>query len=247
MIDSARKTLSLLSEKGPRVLLNEALLRLRLRLPRRYVRLGGCRFDPTVLTEQALKHLLAGSYEVQERRALGRLDPDLPLIELGGGFGVLSCLANRRLTRPADHVIVEANPLLLPILERHRVLNGCEFQVLHHAVGYDRDSTAFFVCANPLASSCIRPSPRRIEVSTVTLDRIIDRFDAVNVICDIEGAETELVKNEQSAWRKVKTLVLELHEQVTGAAAVEETVTALIRNHGFHLVERRDDVAVFTH
>lgn len=247
MIDIARKVMSLLATKGPRVLAEEALLRIRLRLPRRYVRSGGCRFDPSLLTRQAIKHLLAGTYEVNERRALQRLDPRVPLVELGGGFGVLSCVANRRLTRRADHLIVEANPSLLPILERHRVLNGCEFQVLNHAVGYCRDSTAFFVCRNPLASSCIRTSPVRIEISTVTLDRVIERFDRVNVICDIEGAEVELVEKEESAWAKVQTLVLELHRQVTGAEAAEATVNALIHRHGFRLVDRRDDVAVFVH
>jgi FkbM family methyltransferase len=218
-----------------------------MKLPRRYVRFGGCRFDASVLTPSAIRHLLGGSYEVQEQRALRLLDPELPLIELGGGFGVLACLANKRLKRPSDHVIVEANPHLLPILERHRELNGCRFEVLHRAIGYDADVATFFVCGNPLASSCVRPSPRPVQVETTTLTRVAERFDRMNVICDIEGAERQLVERESSVWERVQALVLELHEQVIGKAAVESTVGALQHQRGFRLLERTNDVAIFAH
>jgi FkbM family methyltransferase len=160
---------------------------------------------------------------------------------------VLSCLGNRRLARPTDHVIVEANPFLLPVLERHRTLNSCQFEVLHHAIGYDTDSTPFFVSDNPLASSRVRPTAKRVEIPTITLDRVVERFDRVNLICDIEGAEAELVEKEQAAWPKVEKLVLELHEEVIGPEAVEATVETLDRRHGFTLVDRQDDVAIFTH
>src|SRR6476620_7340833 len=54
--------------------------------------------------------LLFGLHEMEERRLIKSwLPANLPLIELGGGLGVVSCLANKTIIRPEQHVVVEAN------------------------------------------------------------------------------------------------------------------------------------------
>src|SRR5438270_2580377 len=70
------------------------------------VRLDGCRFgvERGVVPEEIIELLLYGRHERPEREALKKfLDPRLPVVELGGCVGVVSCLTNRRLADPARH------------------------------------------------------------------------------------------------------------------------------------------------
>jgi 16S rRNA A1518/A1519 N6-dimethyltransferase RsmA/KsgA/DIM1 with predicted DNA glycosylase/AP lyase activity len=72
-----------------------------------------------------------GVFEKHERETIKRcLDPNLPVVEVGGCIGVVACTTNRLLQEPSKHVVVEANPDLVPVLEANRQLNQCEFVVL---------------------------------------------------------------------------------------------------------------------
>ena len=53
------------------------------------------------------------------------------IVEFGGGIGVISCLANRRIGQRDRHIVVEANPHLIPLLEKNRSLNRCAFTVVN--------------------------------------------------------------------------------------------------------------------
>jgi FkbM family methyltransferase len=241
-----RKAVSVLARKGPNPFLAESHLRLRMYFARQYVQTEGCRFDSTLLPPAVVREVLGGKYEVNERQALSWIDPSLPLVECGAGLGILACLANRRLINPGQHVLIEANPELLPVLARHRALNGCRFEVLNRAVGYGGATTEFFVCRNPLASSRERRSPRKIEVPTVTLNELLEPYQSATVICDIEGSEVELVARETEAWAKVRTLVLEVHEELVGAEAIRTTLATLQTRDKFRLAAQLNDLAVLT-
>ena len=117
-----------------------------LRPLRRYVSLDGCRFALQSLDSESEMwvSLVNGFYEQPERIALTRyLDPDLPVIELGGCAGVIACLTNRRLHDRRAHVVVEANPLMLPLLLKNARLNGCDFQVVNAAIAYGTTDSTF--------------------------------------------------------------------------------------------------------
>ena len=108
-------------------------------MPTDIVRLEDCKFtlDETFLPANVVDLLLENHYEEPERDALKEfLDPDLPVIELGACLGVISCLTNRRLRQPEKHVVVEANPTLVPMIEQNRERNGCRFRIVNAAVSY---------------------------------------------------------------------------------------------------------------
>jgi hypothetical protein len=66
--------------------------------------------------------LAFGLHEMEERELVERWLPrDIPTFELGGGLGVVSCLINRKLARPSDQIVVEANPIMIPILEQNPI------------------------------------------------------------------------------------------------------------------------------
>jgi len=60
------------------------------------------------------KQLLRGQYEKAEQQLIAKhLNPQVPVLELGGSIGVVSAYIGFILEPPTPHIIVEANPKLI--------------------------------------------------------------------------------------------------------------------------------------
>src|ERR1039457_6998889 len=107
--------------------------------------------------------LAFGLHEIEERTIIRRCLPkNIPVVELGGGLGVVACLTNRTLENPEHHIVVEANPGMIPILERNRDLNGCKFQVVNSAIAYDRTSIRLRVDRDFVSSTVEENAPTSV-------------------------------------------------------------------------------------
>ena len=217
-------------------------------MPTDIVRLDGCKFliAKDRVPANVVDLLLSDLYEEPERKALSRfIDPELPVVELGACIGVVSCLTNRRLRRPERHVVVEANSALLPLLEDNRARNGCQFKIINAAVSYGAETIAFNVDDNILASS-VHGGERQVVVATVTLERLLNEhgFERATLICDIEGAELQLVEHElQTIRERISTIVMELHDRIVGQEPTQRMLASL-ESAGFKIVSRDGDVVV---
>ena len=222
-------------------------------------RIDGCTFtldSPAIPT--GLKALfLFDRYERAERDALRRfLDPGVPVVELGGSLGVVACLTNRRLRDPSRHVVVEANAGMLDVLEANRARNGCRFVVLHRAVAYGAPTVAFYqdhsFLAGSVAEGCAGHDgrPRRpVHVPTVSLRAILDThgFARCTLVCDIEGAEADLVAHELDVLRdRVGTMIVETHPGVLGVGRVRTMLDQLARA-GFRQLAENAGTVVLRH
>jgi len=218
-------------------------------MPTDIVRLDGCKFSIAKdrMPENVIDLLLSDLYEEPERKALRKfLDPELPVVELGACVGVVSCLTNRRLRRPEKHVVVEANPALLPLLEENRERNNCQFEIVHAAVSHGAETITFNVDDNILASSVRADERRGVVVSTVTLERLLDEhgFRKATLICDIEGAELQLVEHElKTVSERISTIIMELHDRIVGQEPTQRMLASL-EGAGFKIVSRDGDVVV---
>ena len=99
---------------------------------RRRIRIDGRSFDLPPTTSTFLGGLAClGVYETVRaiRRCTVPAPRTLPVVELGGSAGIVACLTNSLLLDPTRHIVVEANPNLVPILERNRQTNGCQFGI----------------------------------------------------------------------------------------------------------------------
>jgi len=195
--------------------------------------------------EKALIYM--GIHEAPEIRLARRhLDARLPLIELGGGIGVLSCMINRNLIRPRDHIVVEANPELIPTLELNRQRNRCQFRVMNVALAYDGPEIELGI--DSLAASRVgAPGQRRVRVPATTLESVVREtgFARFNLMVDIEGAEVALVEREGGLLgRRVQVLILETHPRFTGAARTAAMLDR-IRSLGFTELARARTVHAF--
>ncbi|MGH7567726.1 MAG: FkbM family methyltransferase [Gemmatimonadales bacterium] len=252
-----RRTLALLA--GPLRLVARPLGRAKLishRLVGRLVELGGNRVavaglrfsvdNPLITTRQ--KGLLdLGTHESGEIALVRRyLVAELPVVELGGGIGVVSCVINRQLARAEDHVVVEANPDLIPTLEVNRRLNACRFQIHHRALAYGGEETTLAIDSF-VTSRVGGAAPRRARVRTTTLASLLDEaaFERINLVADIEGGETDLVEREGPLLaRRARMLIIETHARFAGVERTGRMLAALA-SLGFAEVARVRDVFAF--
>ena len=218
-------------------------------MPTDIVRLDGCKFSIAKdhVPANVVDLLLSDLYEEPERKALVRfVNPELPVVELGACIGVVSCLTSRRLRHPEKHVVVEANPALLSLLEDNRARNGCQFKIVHAAVSYGADVIAFSVDDNILASSVQRGEREPIAVKTVTLERLLNEhgFERATLLCDVEGAELQIVEHElQTLSERIATIIMELHDRIVGHEPTQGML-ARLESAGFKIVSRDGDVVV---
>jgi FkbM family methyltransferase len=200
------------------------------------VSLDSCIFSvrhPVIGTSAKSLFLLDG-YEESERDILKRyLNRSGDVVELGGAVGVIACVTNKMLDSPRRHVVVEANPDLIGVLREHRERNGCSFTVLNRALAYGSDEVTFYQDAlDYLGSSVQVQTPKSVSVPTITLGQILEEygFDRCTLICDIEGGEMDLVRNEAEVLKRhVESLIVEIHGWRVGHDRAEEMIRTLER------------------
>lgn len=178
------------------------------------------------------------------------------VLEIGAGIGVISCVINRRLDNPSNHVAVEANPNLISTLIRTRDLNNAKFHIVHGIIGEEKNyvfhaSTEYF-----LESNKIRPVQSSKEtlvpgISLSRIERIVDSdcaegcFDTL--VLDIEGAEKEFFETYiEQLSRTIRLIIVELHGLLfNDPEEWDRQVISTIVSRGFQLVQIKGHNHVF--
>lgn len=180
-------------------------------------------------------------YEAPERALSHRwIPPDASVLELGGCVGVVSCVVNRMLDRPEDHVVVEANPTLIDVLRENRDVNGCSFKIENCIVSTAPESE-FYISDVMTANRKDSGMGKRIRVDTKTLPALERqyqvRFDTL--ILDIEGGELEFLTENADRLDDVNLIILELHRNILSVDQVS-TCTSILEGAG---LKRLDSMA----
>lgn len=192
-----------------------------------------------VVRRRTRRRIRRGSYEQPEARAVAALvDPSVPMLELGGGTGVLSCLIASLLPPTTPHVVVEGNAHAFSMLERNRDRNGFDFEAVHGMVDYPRSG-------DPAKAGARAWGPghqvRATDASAgrpVTLRGLLEErgWDRCNLLMDIEGAEVGLIEAEAEILRdRVASLVVELHPKEGGPEVAAATLRRIL-DTGLELV-----------
>ncbi len=210
--------------------------------------LDGCEFLLQGVQDEGLRNgFLFGDYEQYERTAVGRyVATDLPVVELGACMGVVSCVTNRRLRQPDRHVVVEANPKVIPFLQRNRRHNGCRFHVLNAAIAYGQDAVEYAPTSDFAGNSMHETrGAKKVRVRTTSLQSILERygFHRYTLICDIEGHERELVEREAAMLERAALIILETHARLIGEEA-NARLLGRLEQLGFDVVDESSNVVV---
>lgn len=158
-----------------------------------------------------------GLWEPCEIDKISRFLPrDIDVIEFGAGSGYISCFTNK-LLQGKRHIVFEANPILTPIIENNRDINGCNFEVVGKAYAFGKPFIDYPVTtAHDNIVALSRPVVFKVEA--VSLGDVVEQYnlDWYSLIMDIEGAEFDIV-NEAKALEKCKHMIIEIHS--SGAEA----------------------------
>jgi FkbM family methyltransferase len=186
--------------------------------------MDGCAFIvPKEQTSLAYRSsFLSGKYEVEDLEVVRAfIKPDDRVLELGACMGIVSCITNKILTDKTRHVVIEANPFCLPSLHRNRDLNQCGFLIEHCAVSQQHEVT-FHVNPRVIVSSSLQNKtdlPVRVPARSLTeLDARYGPFSAL--IVDIEGAELETFESSHDVLRRVRLVIVELHDWALGEEGI---------------------------
>ena len=196
------------------------------------------------------RSLARGQYEAPERALLKTYLPkDCPVIELGGSYGIVSNTIRRQLDADVTLVIVEANESLIGTCAHNVSLAGdsAQTRLVHAALGYSESGVVEFALGSGHHNSKVAVQGEGgLPVRAVTLEGLLAQYvpdGSFSLICDIEGAELELLRREQAVMVGCRCLVLEVHPDAFAAAGTSlEEVEGLILSCGLTIVERQENV-----
>lgn len=197
-----------------------------------------------------------GEYELPERNLVTRhLPPDLDVVELGGSIGVVSHFIRRKIGAGRRHVIVEANRRLEPILRRNTGIarESAETTIDFAAIWYGDSPTVDFLVNSDILSNHVATNESggtTVSVPAKTLSRILEENGirgAYSLVCDIEGAEYDLLENDSAALKNCVCMIVEIHPGpfLTSGRTIK-TWLDLFRRAGFELVDAERNVIVGT-
>ena len=196
------------------------------------------------------KQLRRGKYEQAEQELIAKhLNPQIPVLELGGSIGVVSAYIGFILEPTTIHIIVEANPKLIPTLERNTSAraNGKFTQIINAAVSTQTQEIQFLVTDDFLGNRISNDQQSEsVSVQTINLSRLSEGLKRYSLIMDIEGAEFDILRNDAAALSGCELAIVEVHPHLfrdqsghTLADFVE-----LARAAGMQHIETVDDVLV---
>lgn len=197
------------------------------------------------LNEQRIERLNAGEYEGAEvRGALSVVKPTDRVLELGAGIGVVGAAVALN-CRPEVMISYEANPNLLPAIEKLYALNGLTHRIkLRNRVlmaDPDRPETVTFYLKNSYLGSSLADSDKRptrpVVVGTDSWEAMRAEIAPSVLIMDIEGGELELLRHANLDG--IRAVILEFHPDVYGKPGTREAKN-ILTEQGF---VKQDDVS----
>ncbi|GAA4848511.1 FkbM family methyltransferase [Algivirga pacifica] len=174
-----------------------------------------CTFHiPKELTTRTFRgNFPLGYYEKEERFYLKRYLPkDASVLELGGCIGVVSCTASKLLDDSRRHVVVEANPALIPWLKQNRDRNNLHFSIEHCLIS-ESPLNDFYVNPSIVSSSNKKKVGEKIQVKGKTIQELEQHYQIQfdTLLMDIEGAEIHFLENNKSFLEQINLIMFEIH------------------------------------
>lgn len=185
-----------------------------------------------------------GVYETSELKMIEQTEffEDDVVVELGGCLGVVAVATNRLLPPSVRHIVVEANPRVVPVLRMNRDLNNCTFEVEHCMVSDTSDGS--FTSYDKIISGSahrmdnmeVHPIEHRVPVKSTS-----DLPQGTSIlIVYIEGGEKEALEQILPHMRSIRIIMVEIHEFLM-YKGFERDVKEVVARHGFYEAKRDGD------
>lgn len=157
-----------------------------------------------------------GIYERAEVRLVHQYMPkNIPVIELGSSLGVVSSMVNQIINNETNYTCVEANPYLIDAIKTNILRyspHKRNLNVINAAIAYNMgESIQMNFSNNNTESSIYAQSTNANAKSIKTLSLSSIAQNNFTLICDIEGAEIGIFKEDKQAFENCKHMFIELH------------------------------------
>ncbi len=182
-------------------------------------------------------------YESSEVRFVKQyVDSSYDVVELGGSIGAVTVQLGKKI-KGKKLISIEANPALLPIQKENLVTNDISsFEQVNAAYGSEKQKVWFASGKeNTLGKIGEQSKDKGFFVESRSLKSIVEfyRLSDYALVCDIEGAEIDLLLHEQEALRSCKLLILETHETVyQNRRYIPEQMKTMLLQMGFELIDQ---------
>ncbi|MEQ8584196.1 MAG: FkbM family methyltransferase [Marinoscillum sp.] len=222
----------------------------------RVFRAGGCEFNLSrnLFPSGYYSRFLFKTYESPEIVLTKKyLIPTDSIIELGACIGVVSCISNKILEKPENHVVVEANPDLIKEIEKNRVNNDCHFSV-ENAIVSNRKFETFYTYNIAISGSMQKKvhNPklilsREVQVKGLGFQELQSKYGLkfTALLMDIEGAEYTLIEENLEFLKNLRLLIIEFHPNIMQELDTEK-YHVYLTELGFELVETVEKTSVYT-
>lgn len=188
--------------------------------------------DARHVTKPVWKHIWRGDYEAPELLALSALmRPRDRVLELGGGMGLVSGVMAKR-NPDARFLSFEANPGLIDAIAALHRRNGISnVEVVSGILASpDQGPTRTFSLHRNFTEGSLqsgRPSMGQVEVPVHDPVPVFNRFNPDVLLCDIEGAEQDLLPILPLGG--LRAVVVELHPRIVSRRGMAQIWKVLIQ------------------
>lgn len=190
-----------------------------------------------------------GEYEKTEIDFINNyIESEDNIVELGGGLGFTSCFVNNMINESSNHLVIEANPNLIDIINSNKSLNHSGFELIGSAYHSSEKELELYIANEFWSSSTMKRDGDTVTVSAVSLEDILSDFDFEDfvLISDIEGGEIELTEESRVLSEKCKLIIIEIHPEKCGEKEIKSLIKEL-ESIGFKIVDRKQEVLVMKH
>lgn len=171
---------------------------------------------------------------------------DVPVVDLGVGIGYTICGSDRFTDDTTTVVGMEANPNMIPLIERTRVMNSADFDIINAGYHSKKDRIEFNISDDFWTSSItnnVDSKQSQVSLSGISLSELLDDYsitDRVQLVVDIEGGEHDLITNELDVLKEFcELLIIELH---TGLGNDMNHYISVLETNGFEVIETQGNV-----
>jgi len=248
--------------KVSKILLNEFVGRIISYKYKNLIPFWNCKIDcsSSTFTNKMKASIYFRAYEGAEVRFIRKYLPTHnDVIELGASLGIVSAHIIEKLENNARLFCVEANPMLIKDLERNLKLNKKENsnyviinQVLDYSLPYG-SIVNFYANSEILVSSKTsnldeKKSSKKFTIKNTQLSEIINQYKIAkyNLVCDIEGAEIELLINDRTLIY-CEYMIIELHDTkyLDQSYSIKDLLNLIDSLGFFKLIDLYGQVAVY--
>ncbi len=210
--------------------------------------------DKQHVSLENVSRLFLGFYERHELKILKKYfsKNGNDVIEVGGSLGFISLHA-LALRPDCNMICVEANPSIAKLLAATINLHFPKRCVVKNfAVDYESEKVEFSVSSDSLSSyvssgQLSRNSVQKVSVASIRLSELMDKSCRYDLICDIEGAEIAIFKNDACAFSMIDNIFIELHETTYNSVNYSiSSAREMLTDLGFVVVEQSARAFLFS-